>query len=581
MAENTRITEQISNIDQEIKTRQADIDATMKIALEKLSASFLDEKGLKEYTKYIKELAKTVEKERKSREIAARALDEATKEQRAVITGLQKQKEQLIKESNRFGLQTIKGWFKGPENETQMEKMYRARQMAGGIEQLFNGNFLSGFRQIGSTFPKIANFMGGPYWLALELTVKGLLKLDNALAKATKTATLMSGGLQSNFVGNRWASVAFNANLKSGLYDIGMQGEFENIASTMTKNYGIASYKNNQKNIIESMAYAQSGLGAYGISADQSNSLVRNLRLLEGKNETGVYAQLKRLQDRFQKMSIYSPEEALKQASSLYSQSKNLGVNFEWASRQIKNFEKSLELGTRSMSDFAAVNRSLFSGGVKQNAGIAGLVTDFAARSGISLPSSFLNQNIIGQSFSLSMPNLISNPNLIKAYSGQLNEMIQQMGGGTREEQAGMLQMILQSRGMNVTSQAALDSITSSGVDLEAGGIMGKKAFVAQQQAQQEAEDYQKLVREYYTGTASYQEQALKWFEKISNNTAGRLGRGASGEITADISSIGDIVQNFGAFFGTHLYKEVWDDLKRRTGHSTIVLVANPQTTTD
>lgn len=457
--------------------------------------------------------------------------------------------------------QWLKSWFKGPENETQMEKMYRARQMAGGIEQLFNGNFLSGFRQIGSTFPKIANFMGGPYWLALELTAKGLLKLDNALAKATKTATAMSGGLQSNFVGNRWASVVFNANLKRGLYDIGMQGEFENITNAMTKNYGIGYYKNNQKNIIESMAYAQSGLGAYGISADQSNSLVRNLRLLEGKNETGIYAQLKRLQDRFQGMAI-SPEEALNQASSLYSQSKNLGVNFEWASRQIKNFEKSLELGTRSMSDFAAVNRSLFSGGVKQNAGIAGLVTDFAARSGVNLPSSFLNQNIIGQSFSLSMPNLISNPNLIKAYSGQLNEMIQQMGGGTREEQAGMLQMILQSRGVNVSSQAALDSITSSGVDLEAGGIMGKKAFARREKEQQDAEDYQKLVRNYYTGTATYQEKALKWFEQISNNTAGRIGRGASGEITTSINDVGDIVQNFASFFSGKFWREFADSIE-------------------
>ena len=98
MAENPKITEQISNIDQEIKARQADIDATMKVALEKLSTSFLDEKGLKEYIKYIKELAKTVEKERRSREIAIKAAEEATKEQKAVIVGLKKQNEQLIAE---------------------------------------------------------------------------------------------------------------------------------------------------------------------------------------------------------------------------------------------------------------------------------------------------------------------------------------------------------------------------------------------------------------------------------------------------------------------------------------------------
>lgn len=565
MAENTELSgRQTANVEQAIR----DLARVQGVSVSEVK---LTENSLKELAKSIADgTFKAMEKTNKVLETnVGKLLTRATKEQKE------------MNESLKGKFSSLKWWAGQDKSESGLTAIRRAENITGGIEAMFSGNFMSGLKQFGTAIPQIANFMGGPLFIGISLVARGLLKLDGALAKATKTATLMSGGLQSNFVGNRWASVAFNANLKSGLYDIGMQGEFENIANAMTKNYGIASYKNNQKSIIESMAYAQSGLGAYGISADQSNSLVRNLRLLEGKNETGVYAQLKRLQDRFQKMSIYSPEEALKQASSLYSQSKNLGVNFEWASKQIKYFEKSLELGTRSMSDFAAVNRSLFSGGVKQNAGIAGLVTDFAARSGVSLPSSFLNQNIIGQSFSLSMPNLISNPNLIKAYSGQLNEMIQQMGGGTREEQAGMLQMILQSRGVNVTSQAALDSITSSGVDLEAGGIMGKKAFARHEKKVKDAEDYQKLVRDYYTGTASYQEQALKWFEKISNNTAGRFGRGASGEITTDISSIGDIVQNFGAIFGTQLYKEAWDGLKQLTGRSTIVLVANPQTTTD
>lgn len=560
MAENPKITEQISNIDQEIKTRQTDIDTTMKIALEKLSASFLDEKGLKEYTKYIKELAKTVEKERKSREIAIKAAEEATKEQKAVIVGLKKQKEQLIAESNKPGFWKKLGFT---DNRDDLKTQFRASQRVRGLESIFSGNVASGIGTILSTFPKIANFMNGPYYLALEFTVRGLLKLDNALAKATKTATAMSGGLQSNFVGNRWASVAFNANLKNSLYDIGMQGEFENITNAMTKNYGIAYYKNNQKNIIESMAYAQSGLGAYGISADQSNSLVRSLRLLEGKNETGIYAQLKRLQDRFQEMAI-SPEEALNQASSLYSQSKNLGVNFEWASKQIKYFERSLELGTRSMSDFAAVNRSLFSGGVKQNAGIAGLVTDFASRSGVNLPSSFLNQNIIGQSFSLSMPNLISNPNLIKAYSGQLNEMIQQMGGGTREEQAGMLQMILQSRGINVTSQAALDSITSSGVNLEAGGIMGKKAFVRREQEQQQAEKYQELVKNYYKGTTPYHKDVLTKLDKLINNTTSKIAQGATGNVQDVEGFWANAAQATGYFVSTAFWENIMKGIDKR-----------------
>jgi hypothetical protein len=514
----------------------------------------LTENSLKELAKSIADgTFKAMEKTNKVLETnVGKLLTRATKEQKE------------MNESLKGKFSSLKWWAGQDKSESGLTAIRRAENITGGIEAMFSGNFMSGLKQFGTAIPQIANFMGGPLFIGMSLVARGLLKLDGALAKATKTATLMSGGLQSNFVGNRWASVAFNANLKNSLYDIGMQGEFENIANAMTKNYGIASYKNNQKNIIESMAYAQSGLGAYGISADQSNSLVRNLRLLEGKNETGVYAQLKRLQDRFQKMSIYSPEEALKQASSLYSQSKNLGVNFEWASKQIKYFEKSLELGTRSMSDFAAVNRSLFSGGVKQNAGIAGLVTDFAARSGVSLPSSFLNQNIIGQSFSLSMPNLISNPNLIKAYSGQLNEMIQQMGDGTREEQAGMLQMILQSRGINVTSQAALDSITSSGVDLEAGGIMGKKAFARREQEQQQAEKYQELVKNYYKGTTPYHKDVLTKLDKLINNTTSKFAQGATGNVQEVEGFWANAAQATGYFISPAFWENVMKGIDKR-----------------
>ena len=249
MAENPKITEQISNIDQEIKTRQADIDATMELALEKLSTQSLDEKGLEKYVEYVKGLTKVIEKERKTREIAIKAAEEATKEQKAVIVGLKKQKEQLIAESNKPGFWEKLGFT---DNKDDLKTQFRASQRVRGLESIFNGNVASGIGTILSTFPKVANFMNGPYYLALEFTVRGLLKLDNALAKATKTATAMSGGLQSNFVGNRWSSVVFNSNLKNSLYDIGMQGEFENITNAMTKNYGIGYYKNNQKNIIES-----------------------------------------------------------------------------------------------------------------------------------------------------------------------------------------------------------------------------------------------------------------------------------------------------------------------------------------
>ena len=430
----------------------------------------------------------------------------------------------------------VGAWLNESGSREDLASQYRARQVAGGLESMFGGNFLSGVRQIGSAFPKIANFMGGPYYIALEMTVRGLLKLDDALAKATKTAASMTGGLQSNYLNRSgFSSIAFNRNLRQDLYNIGMQGEFENISSALIKGYGMGSYQGRQQDYITSMAYAQKGLGSLGVSADTTNNLLSNLRLLDNKDTTSIYAQLKRLSDNVVKMKYLSPDEAMRQMSSLFDQTKMLGINFEWANRAITQFEKGLKDGTISLSDFAAVNRSLRSGGISKNAGIAEMVIDYASRSGLNLPQNLISSDPLGRGFALSTKSMLSNNQFALAYQGTIQEKIDQMGGATKQDKAARLQYFLSQLGVNIGPEAAESAIRSNGqIDLIGSKILGTRMGEKEEEERKKAEKYEKEVESYYKGTTSWHKGVLDKMDKLINNTGSRLAQGASGEVTGE-----------------------------------------------
>lgn len=460
--------------------------------------------------------------------------------------------EQEKKDQTTWG--KINRWLNEKGNKEDLATQYRARQVASGLDSMFSGNFLSGVKQIGSAFPRIANFMGGPYYMALEMIVRGLLKLDDALAKATKAAASMTGGLQSDYLNKSgFSAMAFNKNLKQDLYNIGMQNEFENLSGALIKGYGMGSYQGNQRDFITSMAYAQKGLGAYGISADSSNNLISNLRLLEGKNTTGIYAQLDRLSKTVASMKYFSPDQAMQQMSSLFEQTKMLGINFEWANRAVQQFERGLKEGTISMSDFAAVNRGLRGGGISRNAGIAEMLISYASRTGLNLPSNLLNSDPMGRGFALSTKSMLSNNQFALAYQGMIQEQINQMGGATKQDKAARLQEFLKALNVNISPEMAESTIKSNGqIDLIGSKIIGTRMGEREDEENKRAEDYQKLVESYYKGTTSWHDKVLTNLGKIVNNTSSKIAQGLSGEVSSEYS--------FGEFIGyiPHAYKDMF-----------------------
>ena len=446
--------------------------------------------------------------------------------------------------------------LKGSSSDNSFEEMYRVRQRFSGLSQMFSGNFASGIIDFAGSFKGIADIMKGPYYTTISFVIKSLLKLDNALAKATQSAIAMSGGLNSQFLNrSRWAAAAFNRDIKSDLYNIGMQDEYENIRNAMTKGYGIAAYQGQQRDFINSMAYAQKGLGAYGISADTSNSLLSNLRLLEGKNTIGIYAQLERLSKNVSAMKYFSPDQAMQQMSSLFDQTKMLGTNFEWANRAIRQFERNLKDGTATLSDFAAINKGIRSGGLSKNAGVADMIINFASRAGYNLPTELLQSDAIGRGFAISTKSVLSNNQFALATQGKIQEILNEMGGATKQDKAGRLSMLLNNWfGSNISQEVAESAIKSDGtVDLIGSKILGTRMGEREEEEAEQAKDYQKKVESYYTASTSWHNQVLNNLSQIANNTASGFDKGISGEVSSEEKTsemIGYIIRYWGQVLG-------------------------------
>lgn len=492
-----------------------------------------------------------------------KSLNEAIKQN----TTIQKEALEQTKKSN-----TINDRAKKATNDDQLTSQYILQRRFSAIGSISEGRIASGARDLFSTFKVGEKIMKSGWFLALELGARLLLKFDDHLSKVTKTMTSVTGGLNSELVGNRFQALQRRGTLRESLRDIGQQGKIDDILSAISSNYGQAYVKNNISDLVKTTAYTRYGLGSFGVSDQSSQNLISNLQLIEGKNQQGVYAQLQRLTERFNKMSMYSPEQALQQATSLYDQTKHLGINFEWASKAIQKFEVGLKNGTISLNDFAAVNRALRSGGMDKNAGIAAMVTDYASRAGINLPSEFVNSNAIGQGFGISTRAMLRNNQFAKAYQGTIQEQLDQMGGSTKLEKAGMLQYLLGQYGVSISPEMAENAIKTNGkIDLLGTNIIGTGAFKREEDERKEAEKYQQSVKEYYKGTETYQTQMKTWVGGIYNKLVGNSFR--EGQAQGMSTSSMDFFRNFGALFGSKFWKDLWD---AEHTHSDIKWVNNP-----
>lgn len=476
-----------------------------------------------------------------------KSLNEAIKQN----TTIQKQALEQTKKSDSIT-------SKAKQEDNVLTNQYILQRRYSAVGSIAEGRIYSGARDLFSTFKLGEKILKSRWFLALELGARLLLKFDDHLSKVTKTMASVTGGLTSEFVGNRFSAAQQRGVLRESLRDIGQQNKIDDILGAISSSYGQAYAKTNINDLVKTSGYARYGLGSFGISEQSSQNLISNLQLIEGKTSTGVTAQLKRLTDRFATMTMFSPEQALQQATSLYDQTKHLGTNFEWASKAIQKFEVGLKNGTITLNDFAAVNRALRGGGISKNAGIAAMVTDYAYRTGMNLPSEFLNSDIMGQGFAISTRAMLKDSRFAKAYQGAIQEQLDQMGGATRTDKAARLQYLLSQIGVNIGPEAAENAIKSNGkIDLISSNIIGTGAFKKEEDERREAEEYNKMVKDYYKGTETYYSQMKTWVGGLYQHFVGNSFR--EGQAQGMSTSSMDFFRNFGALFGPQFYKDLWD----------------------
>ena len=429
-----------------------------KMGDEYYKATLLTVKEQEHVIEEYKRLRETLKKENERRSVLNKALDEETRVEKQKIekakqevTEIQKKIEEAKKPKGLNAFLDRIG-FRDPTKD-DLATQYRAARMSSGIESIMSGNFASGARSILGTIPKIANFMGGPYFLAIQAVTSGLLKLDAAIAKTHQEVLAGTGGVYSPFRNKQFDSIIFQKQLKSDLKQYGLQDKVSEVLGSAFSSTGLAAITDANGNIVPSLlrhrvksqGAALRYMGSLGISEDAVNNMFKISRNLEGQSESQSLATQYRLAERFKRSRYMTESEGAQQSLALYDQTKSLGVNFEWASRTVAKFDKALQLGEVSLNDFASVTRGLKGADTGKATGIAAMIRDVAIRNGITLPKEFMESSDLGAGLYLQTREGISNPNIQKALklAGLQMQGGMQLGSSEYDKARG-LQMILQ-----------------------------------------------------------------------------------------------------------------------------------------
>lgn len=503
--------EDLSKLENELSQKEESLKEKIDYITKRFEDIYKDtnltQKG---YLKELKHLEGLYKLEKSQKEIVTKLIKQSTNVEQNYINELKKK----IDEAKKPGFWQKIG-FKDPGKD-DIATQYRARQMAGGIESIVEGRFASGTRQILSTFPKIANFMGGPYFLAIQAVTSGLLKLDDAIARAKQQILSTTGGIYSPFRGDTIGALIYKEQITSDLRKYGLQDKSSEISNSVFAStgmgamiYGKGHPKEGQINSdllrerVDTQGAGIRYLGSLGISDQLVSNILKTNRNIEGMNEIRSRASLYRLAERFKSSRFMTEEEGAQQSVTLYEQLKSLGVNFEWASRTVRKFDEALQKGEVALNDFAAVSRGIKGSDAGKAAGIASMLKDYAIRNNIILPKEFMEASDRGAGLYLQTRSGISNKNIQRGLTGLFKEMSSGINyGSTTFDQAAVIQDLL--RGIpnaNITADMAKNIAQTGNWSDIMGGRSGDSTQNITAQSQKlldEAKDYYKENRSYF-----------------------------------------------------------------------------------
>ena len=473
MAENIELSgRQTANVEQAIR----DLARVQGVPVSEVK---LTENSLKELAKSIADgTFKAMEKTNKVLETnVGKLLTRATKEQKE------------MNESLKGKFSSLKWWTGQDKSESGLTAIRRAENITGGIEAMFNGNFMSGLKQFGTAIPQIANFMGGPLFSSISLAIKGFIKLDEHLTKLNKTMITSSGGAYSPFLNASYAEkYQRKTDLANILASYNRSGEVDEILGYIGGNYANRFIVNNRSSaqLANITGFSRTQFEGIGLDKNFSDNFIKNIIRSTGLDMTqkGSSDILKTQIDRLiQKTTvgakgIFSSPELIKQGEDLYNQVKKFGLNIDWSVGVIDRFSKEINKGTIAMSDFASINRGAREGQTGKLAGVGQMLIQSGLRSGLEIPEEMLQNQDNQLALAWTMRQLASrgDKRLMNLMGNWAQQTIPGVSGDSKAAQMEMLYSFMGPEFMfSKLSQPQVEKMVQSGYADFAGayGISG------------------------------------------------------------------------------------------------------------
>ena len=260
-------------------------------------------------------------------------------------------KQALQQQKSSSLLARTKDWLYSTPAKDDMAVQYRARQMAGGIESILSGNILSGFRQLGSTVPRIANFMGGPLYAAMTALSTAVIGAIDSFTKFRTESSRLSGGI-SNIKGDRYTrafqtyalTTMFGQNnkdydkfLMSNIGWFGRQAMWEN-----------KPYRNE---FARTWASTRAAFEQVGANPDLANSLMLQQRSI-GMSPDNMRRFNNRLIEATKSLDVIGSDKFINAYQELNKTLIANNINGMASAKMFAKFEDQLNKGTLTVADF-------------------------------------------------------------------------------------------------------------------------------------------------------------------------------------------------------------------------------------
>lgn len=479
-------------------------------------------KNTDQLVKQLKEWKLNIQKENSELKKRQKLVELATKEDQERLNNLKKINEQAKRPGmwQRF-VNFASGT--GDGSKDSFEQMYRVRQRFGGIEQIFAGNVGSGVSQLAGSFKGLAKIMGGPYYLAIQTVISGLLQFDKHLKEVNKTVLGQTGGYSSPYL---YASASEKQRVlnedRKYMRDLYMISQEKEILGSKTANFSLYSRINNAENINKGLTYNRAALQSMGIDSSTADRLTTGLMRTEGLNSNQsnafLFRMVKNIQDKADKI-ILPEKQIVEETMRGFDANKKFNLSMAWVNNQVLKFNAALEKGTRTIDDFAAIQKSFYGGETGQLAGLANIIAESAGMAGVEIPQELL-QNL-NSPYALKM--LMSDPEIMKKLGPGLQATAKRMAvesgnaGNALAEQGFLGDILQQLFKVNVSRQAVID-LQRSGYDFQKSGLLGVGGSISVSKRPEDQKDIDKDAEQFRKDVTKYQTDVTNFMSKFWSN---------------------------------------------------------------